>query len=126
MGRADPVRSDGEYAPPRERQASRAACTSCDAYAEAVLKGRTASQRQRILECVRASAVPLTRRRISKSTGISINAVCPAVLSLLGAGLLRKAYEDVDQGSQSKAQFLEPVTPAPVQRKFVWPEPSRG
>jgi hypothetical protein len=43
------------------------------------------------------------------------------VLSLLGAGLLRIADEDEDQGTATRAQFLEPVTPAPVQRRFEWP-----
>ena len=126
MNGAGPRRALRQYAPPKGRQVSNAARTSRSAYEQAVLRGRTATQRERILECLRASGVPLTRRQISKSTGISINATCPATLALLRAGLLRVAFEAIDQGSQAKAQFLEPVTPAPVQRKFVWPEVSRG
>ena len=107
---------------PRDRQVGKASYTSRRAYREHVVSGRATSQRAQIIECVRAHGVPVTRRQIAELTRIPINAVTPAVLSLLRAGFLRVAFEDVDQGSQAKAQFVEAVMPAPAQRDFRWPK----
>ncbi len=37
---------------------------------------------------------------------------------LIESGLVRKAYEDKDAGTGTRAEFLEAVTLAPVQRRF--------
>lgn len=95
--------------------------TSAHAHREQILSGRSATQRGRILDCLRNSAVPLTRRQISELTRIPINAVCGRVNTLVASGLVRVVYEDEDQGTATRAQFLEPVWPMPVQRKFAWP-----
>ena len=94
------------------------AATSSDAFREQIASGRAQTQRVRILECFRKSAVPLTRRQAAQLTGIPINAVTGRVATLMESGMLRKAYEDKDQGTGTRAEFLEPVTPAPVQRRF--------
>jgi predicted ArsR family transcriptional regulator len=95
--------------------------TSLHAHREQIVSGRGQSQRERILECLKASAVPLTRRQISELTRIPINAVCGRVNTLVASELVRVAYEDEDQGTGTSAQFLEPVRPQPVQRRFEWP-----
>jgi predicted ArsR family transcriptional regulator len=94
--------------------------TSLHAHQEQVVSGRAQSQRERILECLKNSAVPLTRRQISELTRIPINAVCGRVNTLVASGIVRVAYEDEDQGTGTRAQFLEAVTPAPMQRSFAW------
>ena len=95
--------------------------TSTHAHREQIVSGRAQSQRERILECLKNSAVPLTRRQISELTRIPINAVCGRVNTLVASELVRVAYEDEDQGTGTSAQFLEPVRPQPVQRSFAWP-----
>jgi predicted ArsR family transcriptional regulator len=96
--------------------------TSLHAHQEQIVSGRAQSQRERILECLKASAVPLTRRQISELTRIPINAVCGRVNTLLASDLVRIAYEDEDQGTGTSAQFLEPVRSQPLQRSFLWPQ----
>jgi predicted ArsR family transcriptional regulator len=95
--------------------------TSLHAHQEQIVSGRAQSQRERILECLKNSAVPLTRRQISEVTRIPINAVCGRVNTLVASELVRVAYEDEDQGTGTSAQFLEPVRPQPIQRSFAWP-----
>lgn len=98
--------------------------TSLHAHTEQIVSGRAQSQRERILDCLKNSTVPLTRRQLSELTRIPINAVCGRVSTLLASDLVRIAYEDEDQGTGTSAQFLEPVRPQPVQRSFPWPKPS--
>jgi len=100
---------------------SNVSLTSTHAHREQIVSGRAQSQRERILECLKNSAVPLTRRQISELTRIPINAVCGRVDTLLVSELVCIAYEDEDQGTGTSAQFLEPVRPQPVQRRFEWP-----
>jgi hypothetical protein len=95
--------------------------TSRHAHRKQIISGRAASQRERILECLRNSAVPLTRRQIAELTRIPINAVCGRVNVLVASGLARVAYEDEDQVTGTRAQFLEAVWPKPAQRRFEWP-----
>jgi hypothetical protein len=97
------------------------ALTSRRAHRDQVVSGRAQTQRERILDCIRASAVPLTRRQISELTRIPINAVCGRVNVLVASGLARVAYEDEDQVTGTRAQFLEAVWPKPAQRRFEWP-----
>jgi hypothetical protein len=97
-----------------------ASLTSTAAHQEQIISGRAETQRARILECLRASAVPLTRRQISELTRMPINAVCGRAATLIASNLVRVAFEDQDMGTQTRAQFLEAVTPAPVQRSFPW------
>ena len=94
--------------------------TSRHAYAEQVVSGRATTQRERILECLKASAVPLTRRQLSELTRIPLNAVCGRVNVLVTDGLARVAFEDEDQVTHTRAQFLEAVVPGPAQRRFQW------
>jgi len=100
---------------------SNVSLTSLHAHRDQIVSGRAQTQRERILECLKNSAVPLTRRQISELTHIPINAVCGRVSTLLVSDLVCIAYEDEDQGSGTRAQFLEPVRPQPMQRSFAWP-----
>ena len=100
---------------------SNVSLTSLHAHRDQIVSGRAQSQRERILDCLKNSAVPLTRRQISELTRIPINAVCGRVNTLVASNLVRIAYEDEDSGTGSRAQFLEPVRPQPVQRRFEWP-----
>jgi len=121
-GSVDRIRGVTQGPAPRARKGGGAAHTSTVAYREAILSGGKRTQRDRIVETLKASGVPLTRRQISGITRISINATCSAVFSLLRDGLLCVAYEDEDLGTRTKAQFLEVTSPAPVQRIFAWPK----
>ena len=92
--------------------------TSLVGYEQAVLSGLTGLIRRRVMSCLFEAAVPMTRRMIEVSTGIRISTVTPAVLSLMAAGLVKKAYDAKDPHSDCLAEFLEPVWPQPVQRAF--------
>ena len=96
--------------------------TSLEAHTEQIISGRARTQRERILECLRQSRGPLTRRMISELTRIPINAVTGRVNAMLPAdgkiGLVRVAYEEVDPGTARVSEWIELVTPEPVQREF--------
>ena len=94
--------------------------TSRHAHREQIISGRATTQREQILECLRNSAVPLTRRQISELTRLPINVVTARANVLIASGLARVAHEDEDQVTGSRAQFLEAVTPQPKQRQFSW------
>lgn len=88
------------------------------AYMSAVVEGITGRVRKRIMEVMLNSPVPMTRRMIEKQSGIRISTVTPAVLSLLEAGYIIKAFDGVDPSSGYRAEFLHPVWPTPTQREF--------
>ena len=118
---------------------SNVSLTSTHAHREQIVSGRAQSQRERILECLKDSAVPLTRRQVSELTRIPINAVTGRVNPIVECkvrrdgltteigpyrkryrALVRVAYEDID--IRTPAEFLEVIALAPVQRSFAWPK----
>lgn len=83
--------------------------TSRSAYRKQVIEGKTATQRERILEFLERHALPRNRRQISLLTGIPINAVCGRVNALLENGDLRIACVDVDPTTGKRVEYLEPT-----------------
>ena len=96
--------------------------TSIRAYMKSAVDGKLKPQRLRIYDCLMDSAVPLTRRQISKLTGIEINAVTGRVNSMISSErpLIKVAYIGNDPATGNRAEFLEPVWPQPKQREFKW------
>ncbi|MGH9158167.1 MAG: hypothetical protein ACRD1K_20555 [Acidimicrobiales bacterium] len=89
-------------------------------YAAIGRAGKSLKQRQRILAALEVSS-PLNRRMLSAAARLPINVGCWRVKGMLDAGLLRVAYIGRDPVTDQDTEFLEPVSPAPVQRTFVWP-----
>lgn len=88
--------------------------TSRSAFYEHFMSGKTRTQRERILECLRDSATPLNRRQIHIITGIPINAVTGRVNALMEekAGkpaLVRRVYDGRDPVTGAPCEFIEAV-----------------
>lgn len=117
--------------------------SSRTAYREHIEEGRATSQLERVLACLRESAVPITARQIAAITGVPITAVTgriwevkedpecpgqtrPTILGKRSTALVRIAYTARDPGTGRPADFLELITPAPHQRLlFHFPETPR-
>lgn len=57
--------------------------TSLKAYRWCVDNGITSKYQQRVIEALEMAGRPLTRKELSKRTGIDINCICAPVLNLL-------------------------------------------
>ena len=82
--------------------------TSLSSYGQHVLNGKATSQRNRILDCLFESGVPLSRRQIKELTGLEINAVCGRVNALLKSDLIHVVCESIDPGTDRMVELLWP------------------
>ena len=79
------------------------AATSRSSYYTHVIDGHAETQRERILECLMDSRVPMTRLQISKYTGIRLTSICGRVKALMDNGQIHVDFEGIDPNTGKMA-----------------------
>lgn len=85
------------------------------------IRGTAATDRQRVLERIRAAGIHgLTREQIEVATGLSGNSVRPRVAELIAAGTIEEAGEIRRTSTGRAARVLTIVQAEPVQTTIPW------
>jgi hypothetical protein len=80
------------------------------------IRGTAATDRQRVLDAIRAAGIHgLTREQIEVATGLAGNSVRPRVAELIAAGTIEEAGEIRRTSTGRAARVLTAVAAEPVQ-----------